>query len=77
MYAIVGTRVLGSETNIFLQFLSSGYNVAEQLSYGSSGVLAGSDIGIGMDRGIVLLGTNSFGTNSIISLIKTSETGDL
>lgn len=76
-YAIVGTRVMESSTNIFLQFLSSGYTVAEQVSYGSSGVQAGSDIGIGMDRGIVLLGINSFGTNSVISLIKTSETGDL
>jgi len=76
-YAIVGTRISGGSSNIFLQFLSSGITVAEQVSFGASGVQEGSDIDIGSDRRILLLGTNSFGTNSLISLIKTSETGDL
>ena len=76
-YAIVGTRISGGSSNIFLQFLSSGLTVAEQVSFGASGVQEGSDIDIGSDRRILLLGTNSFGTNSLISLIKTSETGDL
>ncbi|MCK5066415.1 MAG: hypothetical protein KAR16_03205 [Bacteroidales bacterium] len=76
-YAIVGTREVGGNSNIFLQFLSSGYTVEEQVSYGASGVQSGTDIDNVDDGGIVLLGTNSFGENSIISLIKTSETGDL
>jgi hypothetical protein len=76
-YAIVGTRAMGNSTNIFLQFLSSRYTVGDQVSYGASGVQAGTDIDVGGDRGIVLLGVNSLGTNSIISLIKTSETGGL
>ncbi len=76
-YAIVGTRMLGSNGQMILQFLSHGYSVQEQLSYGASGIQAGRDIDLGRDRGIVLLGTNGDGSNRLITLIKTSETGDL
>ena len=76
-YAIVGTRVEGGNGLIFLQFLSSGYAMGEQVTFGASGVQAGYDIDVGSDRGLVLLGTNSLGSNSVLSLIKTSETGDL
>ncbi len=76
-YAIVGTQETGAETQMFLQFLSSGFSVGAPISYGSSGVQAGRDIDVGADGGMVMLGINSFETNSIISLIKTSETGDL
>jgi len=76
-YAIVGTQEMGADTQMFLQFLSSGFSVGAPVAYGSSGVQAGRDIDVGADGGMVLLGINSFETNSIISLIKTSETGDL
>lgn len=76
-YAIVGTRVEGGKGQIILQFLASDFAVQEQASFGASGVQAGSDIDAGSDRRIVLLGINNFGENSVISLIKTSETGDL
>ena len=76
-YAIVGTRVEGGNSQIFLQFFSSGYAVGEQVSFGASGVQAGYDIDVGADRGMVLLGTNSMGSSKVLSLIKTSETGDL
>jgi hypothetical protein len=76
-FAIVGTREVSGSSNIFLQFLSSTFIEEERMSYGASGIQSGSDIDHGKDRGIVLLGTNRFGENSIISLIKTSETGDL
>jgi hypothetical protein len=76
-YAIVGTQQSGTDTQMFLQFLSSGFSVGSPISYGSSGVQAGRDIDVGADGGMVMLGINSFETNSIISLIKTSETGDL
>lgn len=76
-FAIVGTRVEGGNGLIFLQFLSSGYAMQEYLSFGASGVQAGKDIDVGTDRGIVLLGTNSVGSSNVLSLIKTSETGDL
>lgn len=76
-FAIVGTRVEGGNSHIFLQFLSSAYSVEEQISFGASGVQAGYDLDVGSDRGIVLLGTNNAGSNNILSLIKTSETGEL
>ena len=76
-YAIVGTMMEGGSGHITLQFLSSALTVGEQLSYGASGVQAGRDVDEDLDRGIVLLGENSMGANSIISLIKTRETGDL
>jgi len=76
-FAIVGTRTMGGDTHIFLQFLSSGFSVGDQVSFGSSGVQAGRDIAVDANGGMVLLGINSFETNSVISLIKTSETGDL
>jgi hypothetical protein len=76
-YAIVGTRVEGGKGQIILQFLASDFAVQEQVSFGASGVQAGSDIDAGSDRRLVLLGINNFGENSVISLIKTSETGDL
>lgn len=76
-YAIVGTRIEGGNGQIILQFLSSGHAVQGQVSFGASGVQAGSDIDADNDRRIVLLGINDFGENSVISLIKTSETGDL
>lgn len=76
-YAIVGTRVMGGNSHIFLQFLSPGYTWGDQFSYGASGVQAGRDIDVAADRSIVMLGINSYDENSIISLIKTSEGGDL
>jgi len=76
-YAIVGTRVEPGDGHIFLQFLSSRYAMGEQVSFGASGVQAGYDIDVGADRGIVLLGTNDLGSSNVLSLIKTSETGDL
>jgi len=76
-YAIVGTQETGVDTHMFLQILSSGFSVGSPISYGSSGVQAGRDIDVDADGGLVMLGINRFETNSIISLIKTSETGDL
>jgi hypothetical protein len=76
-YAIVGTQEMGADTHMFLQFLSSGFSVGAPISYGSSGIQAGRDIDADAGGGMVMLGINSFETNSIISLIKTSETGDL
>jgi hypothetical protein len=76
-YALVGTRMEGGDGHIILQFISSSVTVGEQRSYGATGVQAGRDVDEDPDRGIVLLGENNMGANSIISLIKTSETGDL
>jgi len=76
--AVVGTRRSGGTRDIFLQFLSSGELLdAGQIIYGASSDQSGADIDLPADGGIVLLGTTSYEENSLISLIKTSDTGDL
>jgi hypothetical protein len=75
--AITGTRSAGQDSNVLLQFISSSFQIGDQVSYGASGVQTGSDIEITRDGGYVLLGTNSYGESSIISLMKTSATGDI
>jgi hypothetical protein len=76
-YAIVGSRsVYGAASDIFLQFLTSDYAVTGNVIFGSGGAQTGADIDIADDGGIVVLGTNASDANSMISLIKTSDTGD-
>ena len=75
-YAIVGTRQVSGSGEIFLQFLSSVYAIEGNVAYGASGNQVGADIEIADDGGIVLLGTNGYEKHSMISLIKTSDTGD-
>ncbi len=76
-YAIVGTRQVSGSREIFLQFLTSAYLVSGNVSYGASGAQTGADIEISEDGGFILLGTNGYRNHSMISLIKTSDTGDL
>jgi hypothetical protein len=76
-YAIVGTRQSGNEHDILLQFMTSEYDPAERILYGASGDQYGSDIDVPEDGGIIMLGTTDSGENSMISLIKTNDTGDL
>jgi hypothetical protein len=76
-YAIVGTRQSNGTREIFLQFLASDYAVEGRIIFGGTGSQTGADIDLADDGGLVLLGTNSDGQGSMISLIKTSDTGDL
>jgi len=76
-YAIVGTRQVSGSSEIFLQFLTSDYLVSGNVSFGASGTQTGADIEISEDGGFVILGTNGYKKHSMISLIKTSDTGDL
>lgn len=76
-YAIVGTRNSNGSRDIFLQFLTSEYMASGQIIFGATGDQSGADIDLPEDGGIVLLGTSSFETNSMISLIRTDDTGDL
>ena len=76
-YAIVGTRQVSGSSEIFLQFLTSDYLASGNVSYGASGIQTGADIEISDDGGLVLLGTNGYKKHSMISLIKTTDTGDL
>lgn len=75
--AIAGTRRMGVNSEILLQFVSSSYQEEEQVSYGASGAQTGTDIELSDDGGFVILGTNSYGESSMISLMKTSATGDI
>jgi hypothetical protein len=76
-YVIVGSRTVYGSSDIFLQFLSSDLAITGNVVFGSSGAQMGADIDIADDGGIVVLGTNVSDRNSMISLIKTSDTGDL
>jgi len=75
--AIAGTRRVGVNSEVLLQFVSSSYQVEEQVSYGASGAQTGTDIELSDDGGFVVLGTNSYGESTVISLMKTSPTGDI
>jgi hypothetical protein len=75
--AITGTRSVAGNSEIFLQFVSDSYQVEELVSYGASGAQMGKDIELAEDGGFVMLGTNSLGGSSIISLMKTSASGEI
>jgi hypothetical protein len=75
--AITGSRRVGNNSEILLQFVSASYQIEEQVSFGASGSQTGKDIELADDGGFVVLGTNSDGASSIISLVKTSAGGDL
>jgi len=75
--AITGTRSVGSNSEILLQFVSASYQAGELVSFGASGAQTGQDIELARDGGYVMLGTNSYGGSSIISLMKTSASGEI
>lgn len=75
--AITGSVKLGNTSEIMLQFVTASYGEGEKVTYGASGAQTGKDIKLTGDGGFVLLGTNSFGGSSIISLMKTSASGEI
>lgn len=75
--AILGTIVSNGNRDIFLQFLQPDYTIGERHMFGSGGNQSGADIDLPAEGGLILLGTNSFGNNSMISLIRTDDQGDL
>jgi len=75
--AIAGTRRIGNNSEILLQFVNSSYQMGEGISFGAFGDQTGKDIKRTNDGGFVILGTNNSGGSSIISLLKTSATGDI
>jgi len=60
-----------------LQFVSASYQPEELVTYGASGAQTGQDIELANDDGFVVLGTNSYAGSSIISLMKTSQSGGI
>jgi hypothetical protein len=75
--AITGTRRAVDNPEVLLQFVSSSNQIEEQVTFGASGTQNGMDIELTNDGGFVVLGTNSYGGSGIISLMKTSSTGEI
>jgi len=77
-FAIVGTRQTDGNSDIFLQFILPDYQVSsERRIYGAAGNQRGADIDLTEGGGLIIAGTNSGGSNSMISLIKTGNSGEL
>lgn len=74
--AIAGTRRGGDNPEVLLQIITSSNRIEEQVTFGASGNQKGMDIELTNDGGFVVLGINSYGGSGIISLMKTSSTGD-
>ena len=75
-HAIVGTIITDQNADILIQFLAD-FREDIRKTFGSGGTQAGADIAIPGDGGLVILGDNGYEGNSMISLIKTNESGDL
>jgi hypothetical protein len=73
--AITGTRRADNNDEILLQLVSSSYQVEMPVSFGAFGSQTGKDIELTDDGGFVVLGTNSEGVSSTISLLKTNSNG--
>jgi hypothetical protein len=73
-FAIVGTRVAGDDSNIFVQFLEN-YQVGDMAIIGSAGDQSGADIVVDDER-LVIAGDNEYEGNSMITLIKTDDSGN-
>jgi len=76
-YVVVGTRVIGSDRDIFLQFLDESFQARERIIYGAAGNQSGEDMEFTSDNGMLMLGTNGSEVSSMISLIRTGEAGEL
>ena len=74
-HAIVGTRQSDGNADILLQFMS---DLKEDIrkTYGSGGTQEGADIAIPSMGGLVFIGDNGYEGNSMVSLIRTNESGD-
>ena len=75
--AIVGTRSAAGGKEIFLQFLTPDFRLAGRILFGAAGAQSGADIGLPANGGLILLGTNGSDQNSMISLIRTGDAGEL
>ena len=74
-YAIVGSSSADDDANIMIQFLA---DLKEDIrkTYGSAGIQEGADIAVPENGGLVFIGDNGYEGNSMISLLKTNESGD-
>ena len=74
-HALVGTQTLDGNADILIQFLA---DLEEDIrkTYGSGGIQEGADIAIPSKGGLVFIGDNGYEGNSMVSLIRTNESGD-
>ncbi len=74
-HALVGTRTSDGNADILIQFLA---DLKEDIrkTYGSGGIQEGADIAIPSKGGLVFIGDNGYEGNSMVSLIRTNESGD-
>jgi hypothetical protein len=75
-FAIVGTRVSNNNSDIFLQFLHNWQAEPNRIIFGATGDQTGADIVVAGDGGLIIAGSNKYGENSMITLIKTDESGN-
>jgi len=74
--AVVGDRyeVNNDIRSMLLQFVD-GSTIGEQVLFGQEGVQSGYGIKKTLDGGLVLVGSNGLGGNSVVSLVKTDAKG--
>jgi len=74
-HVMIGTRQSDGNADILLQFMS---DLKEDIrkTYGSGGIQEGADIAIPSKGGLVFVGENEYEGNSMVSLIRTNESGD-
>lgn len=74
-YAIVGTRSVNGEDDIFVQFVEDD-KLGVRKIFGSSGDQSGADIAVPSEGNLAILGENGYDGNSMITLIKTNKAGN-
>jgi hypothetical protein len=75
-YVLVGTETQTDE-NIYLLGLDSGGNEMFYTTFGRTGSQTGSSFRITADGGFIIVGSNAFEGNSMITLIKTGPEGSM
>lgn len=74
-YALVGTRELDGDEDIYIQFFENGV-LSSGIVLGSTGNQKGADIAVPADGGLIIVGNTSHEENSMITLIKTDDSGN-
>ena len=74
--AIIGSRIANEDYNMMLQFVDQGIE-DNRVYYGERGAQIGSGIIRSEDGGLIMVGTNAFEGNSMISLLKVGSKGQL
>lgn len=75
--AMLSTKIIPGDKNMFLFILDSGATLlGEPIEFGGSGDQEGVKL-LAVEDGLLILGTNTYEGNSVISLIKTDNQGNI